>query len=92
MRAGRRTAGSAARTAGLQAATRAMTLRSRISRLVCWYSCGPSGPPLVAEADGLRGLSWSRGASGFGLFRPLHGSTTARIQPVARAIARPSGC
>jgi hypothetical protein len=70
MRASRRTAGSAARSACGRAATGAMTLRSRISRLICWYSFGPSGPPLVAEANGLRGLSWSRGASGFGPFRP----------------------
>jgi hypothetical protein len=44
MQASRRTAGSAAPAGCRGAATRAMTLRPRITRLICWYSCGPSGP------------------------------------------------
>jgi hypothetical protein len=48
-----------ARAACRKAATGAMTLRSRLRWLVGWRSSGPFGPPLVAEANGLRGLFWS---------------------------------
>ena len=49
-------------------------------------------PPLVAEANGLRGLRWSRDEPGFGLSGLLPGTVGARTQPVARSIARPGGC
>ena len=59
MPASKRAADDATRAARPQAATRMVTLRSRFGPLACWRSCGPSGPPLVAEANGLRGLFWS---------------------------------
>ena len=46
----------------------------------------------AAEANDLRGLFWSRTAPWFGLFRRLSGAAHARIQPIARSIARPGGC
>ena len=59
MPATKRTADGPALAACGDAATNAVTLRSRFDLLVYEWCCGPSGPPLFAEANGLRGLFWS---------------------------------
>jgi hypothetical protein len=92
MPASKQTEEDTARAVCRQAATSTVTLRSRFDWLACWISCGPSGPPLFAEANGLRGLFGSKAEPRFGLFRRLLGTAHARIQPITRSIARPGGC